>query len=68
MGEVVSFPRQPAEPDLDLFLAVDFAIRDLRDILKMSGDARVREQARDCLRMLERAFEAARREYLSSPG
>jgi len=68
MGEVVAFPQQPAEPELDLFCAVDFAIRDLRDILKMSGDVRVREQARDCLGMLERAFEAARREYLSGPG
>ena len=67
MGEVVPFPQQPTEPELDLYLAVDFAIRDLRDILKMSGDARVREQARDCLRMLERAFEAARLQELSGP-
>ena len=68
MGDVIAFPTQPNEPELDLVLAVDFAIRDLRDILKMSGDARVREQARDCLRMLERAFEVARREDRFEPG
>jgi len=68
MGDVIAFPKQPLEPELDLVLAVDFAIRDLRDILKMSGDARVREQARDCLRMLERAFEVARREDRYEPG
>jgi hypothetical protein len=52
---------QSDEPEIDLFTAVDFAIRDLREIAQASNEA-VRHQADECKRMLERAFAAALRE------
>lgn len=69
MSNVIPFPVRVAEPesafetdlDIDLFTAVDVAIRDLRDIaLRLHGDASGAEQARDCLDMLTRALENAR--------
>jgi len=46
-------------PDIDLLTAVDVAIRDLRDIASRWGDEAAREQAVECRKMLERAFNAA---------
>ena len=63
MSNVISFRpfrKRPAlpPPDIDIFTAVDAAIRDLRDIA--SGcDAPARAQAEECRRMLERALCAA---------
>jgi hypothetical protein len=62
MSNVIPFRRPVADPapphEIDLVTAVDAAIRDLRDIARSSGDP-VREQADECRRMLERAFQAA---------
>lgn len=44
--------------DIDLLTAVDAAIRDLRDIAQ-GCDVKLREQADECRRMLERAYCAA---------
>lgn len=68
MSNVVPFPvRVPAcqiadfDPEIDLFTAVDVAIRDLRDLaLRLRDDAAGAEQASECMAMLERALEAAR--------
>lgn len=69
MSNVVPFPIRVAEPesayeadlDIDLFTAVDVAIRDLRDIaFRLRGDATGHEQAHECLDMLTRALENAR--------
>jgi len=64
MAEIIPFPvaalqNEDDDPDIDLLMAVDVAIRDLRDIARALGEERVREQAEACRRMLERAFEAA---------
>lgn len=64
MSNVIPFPvRTPAsaEAELDLLSAVDFAIRDLRDIASSCTDD-ARAQAHDCMDMLERALQAALRE------
>ena len=64
MSNVIPFPvRTPvaAEAELDLLSAVDFAIRDLRDIAS-SCTEEARTQAHDCMDMLERALQAALRE------
>jgi hypothetical protein len=67
MSNVVPFPARPAAPtapepaELDLLSAVDFAIRDLRDIAIACTDE-ARSQAHDCMDMLERALHAALRE------
>ena len=62
MSNVIPFRRRAAAPvpvaEIDLFTAVDAAIRDLRDIAR-GCDARARGQAEECRRMLERAFRAA---------
>jgi len=62
MSNVIPFKKRAAAPvpstDIDLFTAVDAAIRDLRDIA-LGCDARARWQAEECRRMLERAFHAA---------
>jgi len=62
VSNVIPFKKPEPEPalttDIDLFTAVDAAIRDLRDIAR-GCDARVREQADECRRMLERAYGAA---------
>jgi hypothetical protein len=65
MAEIIQFPLRRADPDedaapdIDLFTAVDVAIRDLRDIAGALGEDAVREQAEACRRMLERAFSTA---------
>ena len=55
MGKVIAFP-QPVGlvEEIDLLTAVDVAIRDLREIAARSENCR--EQAVECLRMLERAY------------
>ena len=61
MSNVIHFrPRasSPTEPDIDIFTAVDAAIRDLRDIAR-GCDGPARAQAEECRRMLERALFAA---------
>jgi hypothetical protein len=61
VAEVIPFPFKPTpseEPDIDLLTAVDWAIRDLRDISRRWDDAS-RRQAEDCRLMLERAFKTA---------
>ncbi len=66
MSNVVPFKKRAAAPapvaEIDLFTAVDAAIRDLRDIAR-GCDGRMREQAEECRRMLERAFYAAVGEF-----
>lgn len=63
MAEIIQFRPKPvvAEEDeeIDLFTAVDAAIRDLRDITARWGEEAARRQAEECRRMLERAFDAA---------
>ncbi len=64
MSNVIPFPVRStaaAENELDLLSAVDFAIRDLRDIAASCTDE-ARAQAHDCMDMLERALHAALRE------
>jgi hypothetical protein len=61
MSNVIHFrPRMsvPTEPEIDIFTAVDAAIRDLRDIARGCDDE-VRGQVEECRRMLEHAFHAA---------
>jgi hypothetical protein len=62
MSNVIPFRKSVAAPvpgtDIDIFTAVDAAIRDLRDIAR-GCDETVREQADECRRMLEQAFRAA---------
>jgi len=61
MSNVIQFrkrPVEPTEPEIDIFTAVDAAIRDLRDIAG-GCDGQVRGQVEECRRMLEHAFHAA---------
>ena len=61
MSNVIHFrPRisVTTEPEIDIFTAVDAAIRDLRDIAR-GCDGEVRGQVEDCRRMLEHAFRTA---------
>ncbi len=60
MAEVIPFPSRPAasEPEIDVLSAVDFAIRDLRDIARRSSCAWAREKADECQLMLQQAFDA----------
>ena len=61
MSNVIQFrkrPVEPTEPEIDIFTAVDAAIRDLRDIAR-GCDGQVRGQVEECRRMLEHAFHAA---------
>ncbi len=65
MSNVIPFPVRVPEPepefDIDLFTAVDVAIRDLRDIAqRLRGDETGHEQAQECMLMLARALESAR--------
>lgn len=46
------------ECEIDLFSAVDLAIRDLREIAEMANDVG-RTRARECLAMLENAYAVA---------
>jgi hypothetical protein len=63
MAEIIQFhPKSDTgEEDeaIDLYTAVDAAIRDLRDITARWGEEAARLQAEECRRMLERAFDAA---------
>lgn len=62
MGQVLEFPLAAAkepDPEIDLLAAVDFAIRDLHDIVRDCATPATRLQAVQCRLMLERAFEAA---------
>ena len=47
----------PDDTDIDLYTAVDVAIRDLRDIAERCDEAG-RRLADDCRQMLERAYGA----------
>lgn len=62
MSNVIPFkkcvPDLIPDSDIDIFTAVDAAIRDLRDIACNCDDA-VRGQLDECRRMLEQAFRAA---------
>jgi hypothetical protein len=64
MGEVITFPRPDDDPDIDLLLAVEIAIRDLRDIARRCEDETSITQAIACCRMLERAYLTATRRIL----
>ena len=59
MSNVIPFKKRIPAPasDIDIMTAVDAAIRDLRDIAR--GCGRAREQADECRRMLEEAYQAA---------
>jgi hypothetical protein len=63
MAKIIQFPPraelQDEAPDIDLLTAIDTAIRDLRDIAAMCAEETARQQAEDCRRMLERAYESA---------
>lgn len=64
MGQVVQFKlrqgaAKPDEDVIDLVSAVDFAIRDLRDILPHIPQGPIREQAEACRTMLQDALDAA---------
>jgi hypothetical protein len=62
MSNVVPFrkriPDCSADPEIDIFTAVDLAIRDLRDVAR-GCDGAVRAQVDECRLMLERAFHSA---------
>lgn len=64
MAQIIPFvaraDRAGDEPEIDLFTAVDVAIRDLRDILDGWGEEPARQQAEECHRLLQRALDAAR--------
>ncbi|MBS7538772.1 hypothetical protein [Ancylobacter lacus] len=67
MSNVIPFPARPAaaedDDEIDLFTAVDVAIRDLRDLmLRLQGDEAGRRQAHECLSMLSRALEGAQQQ------
>jgi hypothetical protein len=62
MSNVIPFKKRVAEPapegDIDIFTAVDAAIRDLRDIAR-GCEGEVRDQVDECRLMLELAFRDA---------
>jgi len=63
MGQVIAFrrPQQPAavpEPVLGLLSAVDFALRDLVEIMPHIALDSARAQAEACRAMLAQAFDA----------
>ena len=62
MSNVIPFrqrvPAPSPETDIDIFTAVDAAIRDLRDIAHACDGAAL-DRVDECRRMLERAFRAA---------
>ena len=63
MGQVIAFrrPHQPSivpEPALGLLSAVDFALRDLAEIMPHIALESAREQAEACRAMLAQAFDA----------
>lgn len=63
MGQVIAFrrppePSAPPEPALGLMSAVDFALRDLAEIMPHIALDSARAQAEACRAMLARAFDA----------
>ncbi len=62
MSNVIPFRKRVAVPapetDIDIFTAVDAAIRDLRDIAHACEGA-VLDQVDECRRMLEQALRSA---------
>lgn len=62
MSNVIPFRKRVADPspdsDIDIFTAVDAAIRDLRDIAHACDGAAL-HQVEECRRMLERALHTA---------
>jgi hypothetical protein len=62
MSNVIPFKKRVPDPspesDIDIFTAVDAAIRDLRDIARAS-DGLVLVQVDECRRMLEQALRSA---------
>ena len=62
MSNVIPFkqrvPDLSLDSDIDIFTAVDAAIRDLRDIA-VGCDGAVLDRVHECRRMLEQAFRAA---------
>lgn len=65
MSVVIPFPMRTApinhvadECEIDIFSAVDLAIRDLREISEIANEAG-RARARECLAMLENAYAVA---------
>lgn len=65
MADIIPFRRavaaQPEEYDIDLFTAVDAAIRDLNDIAHAWGSASALRQVEECRQMLIDAYENALR-------
>lgn len=63
MGQVIAFrrlqqPATPPQPVLGLMSAVDFALRDLAEIMPHIALETAREQAESCRAMLADAFNA----------
>jgi hypothetical protein len=62
MSNVIPFRKRVADPapdsEIDIFTAVDAAIRDLRDIAR-ACDGAVLRQVEECRRMLEHALHTA---------
>lgn len=62
MSVVIPFPKRAVTPadecEIDLFSAVDLAIRDLREISEIANELG-RTRARECLAMLENAYAVA---------
>jgi len=66
MGVVIAFrPKceefagEDDDAEIDLYTAVDVAIRDLRDIIQRWGEPVGLDQAEACKEMLERVYRAA---------
>ena len=65
MGEIIDFHRRTRElaetpVDLDLFTAVDVAIRDLAEIARTDDLVLARNRAEECLATLVTAFSSAK--------
>lgn len=61
MADILQFPQRPALDDMaeiDIYTAVEVAIRDLREI-SAQLKAAARQQADDCREMLESVLRAA---------
>jgi hypothetical protein len=62
MSNVIPFRKRVVDPapdsDIDIFTAVDAAIRDLRDIAH-GCDGAVLDQVEECRHMLEKALRSA---------
>jgi hypothetical protein len=66
MAEIIPFPLprdlQDELSGIDLLTAVDVAIRDLTEVLQRWGEESARQQAGECLLMLEASYRAACRD------